>query len=55
MNKILLCSFQLIREGSSSLLEVLKVFTIASLDVPVDVSFLHFSRFIIIYHHLSEP
>lgn len=43
VNKILLCSFQLIREGSSSLLEVLKVVVIASLDVPIDVSILHFS------------
>jgi len=31
-----LSEIHLIREGSSSLLEVLKVFTIASLDVPVD-------------------
>jgi len=54
INKILLCFFQLVREGSSSLLEVLKVVTIASLDVPVDVSILHISWFII-SDHLLEP
>ena len=37
-------AFQLVREGSSSLLEVLKVDVVASLDIPVDVSIpLYFS------------
>jgi hypothetical protein len=37
-------ALQLVREGSSSLLEVLKVAVVASLDIPLDVSiFVHFS------------